>query len=72
MPEVTAPVILLRVREVKRITGLSTSRLYALIKENKFPRQIRLGTMSVAWSSIEISDWVATRIAESRKTEGAV
>lgn len=71
MPEITVPEILLRLREVKRITGLSTSRLYALIKENKFPRQIRLGTMSVAWSSIEISDWVTTRIAESRKTEGA-
>jgi len=71
MPEVTAPVILLRLKDVKRITGLSTSRLYALIKENNFPKQIRLGRMSVAWVASEVDAWVFSRIAESRKTGSA-
>jgi predicted DNA-binding transcriptional regulator AlpA len=34
--------------------------------ENKFPRCVHLGTMSVAWVSAEISEWIASKIAERK------
>ncbi len=59
---------LIRRKEVERLTALSRSRLYALIKTGEFPPPIRLGAMSVAWLETEIHEWIAHRIADSRKT----
>lgn len=55
---------LIRRREVERLTALSRSRLYALMKEGSFPAPIRLGSMSVAWLESEVQGWIAERIAE--------
>ena len=59
---------LIRRREVERLTALSRSRIYDLMKQGNFPKPVRLGSMSVAWLEIEIREWVASRIADSRKT----
>jgi len=56
--------VLLRRKEVERLTALSRSRIYFLMEAGNFPRPVRLGTMSVAWVETEIMEWVATRIAE--------
>ncbi|MGC2459209.1 MAG: AlpA family transcriptional regulator [Gallionellaceae bacterium] len=57
---------LIRRKEVERLTALSRSRLYALMAEDAFPKPIRLGAMSVAWLEIEVREWIASRIADSR------
>lgn len=62
---------LIRRREVERLTALSRSRLYDLMKQGLFPKPVRLGPMSVAWLETEIHEWIAERIADSRKTAGA-
>lgn len=54
---------LIRRREVERLTALSRSRIYDLMKQGAFPKPVVLGAMSVAWLEIEIREWVATRIA---------
>jgi prophage regulatory protein len=54
----------LRIREVKRITGLPTSSLYEAIAAGDFPKQIRLGTKRVGWIEREILEWQKARIAE--------
>jgi predicted DNA-binding transcriptional regulator AlpA len=59
-------VIFLRLPEVKAITGLSKSSLYGLIRENSFPRPVRLGQRAVAWISSEIKQWAAERVRSSR------
>lgn len=61
---------LIRRREVERLTALSRSRIYALMKQGAFPKPVQLGSMSVAWLEIEIRDWIAARVADSRKTAG--
>ncbi len=58
---------LIRRKEVERLTSLSRSRIYTLIKQNAFPKPISLGSMSVAWIESEIQEWIAARIAEFRK-----
>ena len=51
----------IRIAEVKRITGLSTSTIYKMINEEKFPRQISLGDRAVAWIKSEVQSWIDNR-----------
>ena len=59
-------VAFLRLPEVKAITGLSKSSLYALIKEKSFPAPIRVGARAVAWVRSEVRQWAAERVHASR------
>jgi prophage regulatory protein len=70
LPDV--PERLLRIKEVLSITGLSRSRLYALIKEGKFAEPFALGegSRTVAWIASEVNDWVAHQIAVGRAKRG--
>lgn len=58
---------LIRRKEVERQTTLSRSRIYELIQRGAFPKPVRLGPMSVAWIEAEVQQWIASRIADSRK-----
>ncbi|WP_239797770.1 AlpA family transcriptional regulator [Candidatus Nitrotoga arctica] len=62
------PPLLIRRKEVERLTSLSRSRIYELMKQDKFPKPLRLGTMSVAWVEIEVKEWLSTLIADNRNT----
>jgi len=59
-------VIFLRLPEVKAVTGLSKSSLYALIRERSFPPPVRLGARSVAWVRSEVRQWAVGRVNASR------
>jgi prophage regulatory protein len=52
---------LLRLPEVKRLTGLSKSGIYARINEADFPKQKKLGPQTVAWWSDEVAQWISSR-----------
>lgn len=55
---------LIRRKEVERLTALSRSRIYDLMKQGTFPKPVTLGAMSVAWLEIEIREWIASRISD--------
>jgi prophage regulatory protein len=61
-------VIFVRLPDVKAVTGLSKSSLYALIRANNFPAPVRLGPRTVAWVRSEIKQWAAERVLTSRST----
>jgi len=63
------PVVILRLPAVRRITGYSTSTIYRLAAEGRFPRQVALGPKSVGWVQHEVREWVDARIAERDSTE---
>jgi prophage regulatory protein len=52
--------------EVKSITGLSTSSIYRLASEDKFPKPIKLGSHSSGWLGSEIDEWLDQRIRTAR------
>jgi prophage regulatory protein len=53
---------ILRLNEVKNVTGLSRSTIYAEIAKGNFPRQVQLtGTRSVGWQSSAIQSWIESR-----------
>jgi prophage regulatory protein len=53
---------LIRISEVKRLTGLSTATLYRKIAANEFPRAVRLGAGARAWPLSEVQNWITGRI----------
>lgn len=57
----------LRLKQVKALTGLSRSWIYAAIRRGEFPSAIPLSSRAVAWDSAAIADWQARRIEQSRK-----
>jgi prophage regulatory protein len=59
-------IALIRLPDVKRLTGLSRSSIYALAARGEFPRPISLGRRSVAWVASEISQWISDRIRAAR------
>ena len=52
---------LLTLRDVKAITALSRSAIYALMAESRFPKPIRIGNRAVRWVEQEVLDFIASR-----------
>lgn len=57
---------LIRLSEVQRRTGYSKAWIYRLLKENRFPQSIKIGSRSIAFVESEVDDWINQRIVESR------
>lgn len=55
---------IIRLPEVKNLTGISRSQIYELIKKDKFPKQINLGARAVGWLEYEVQEWIQQRIAD--------
>ncbi len=53
---------LIRIGEVKRLTGLSTATLYRKISTREFPRPVQLGAVARAWPLSDVQNWIAGRI----------
>lgn len=58
------PQKLIRIEDVIHITNLSKSQIYALIAEEKFVRQIKIGRSS-RWSLEAVNAWVAAAESEA-------
>mgnify|MGYP003343028168 CR=1 FL=1 len=50
-----------RLKELVEHLKISRSSIYESIKNGTFPKPIRLGKRSVAWSQHQIEDWLAKR-----------
>jgi len=57
---------IIRIAQVRQITGLPRSSIYLRISEGTFPKQIRLSERSVGWVKSEIIGWVQSKIDENR------
>ena len=54
----------IKLNEVKHLTTLSTASIYRQIKDNSFPKQIKLGERSSAWFYEEIIQWLEDKRIE--------
>jgi len=57
---------LLRLPQVKSITGLSKSTIYSRIAEGTFPKQIPIGPRLVVWVESDIQNWIAEQVSAAR------
>lgn len=55
---------ILRRAEVEAKTGFKRAHIYALMKDGKFPKAMRLGIRAVGWDSAEIDQWICDRLQE--------
>lgn len=63
--------MVIRLPEVKKITGLPRSTIYRYIKQNNFPKQVPLGNRSVGWIREEVLSWVTEKITQRNSTLSA-
>ena len=50
-----------RIKELAVMRGIGRSTIYRLIKENKFPKQIKLSERTCFWRLSTIKQWVIDR-----------
>lgn len=55
------PTSLLRLSEVKRLTGLSEATIYRLEAKQKFPARVRVSDRVSAWRDDEVLKWIDAR-----------
>jgi prophage regulatory protein len=55
--------MMIKLKEVQKMTSLSRSSIYAYIDKGIFPTQVKLGARSVAWKNEEIIAWLESRIS---------
>lgn len=55
---------LLKMRDVMDLTSLAKSTIYKYIDTEGFPKQVKLGSGSVAWVESEVLDWIEAKIAQ--------
>lgn len=55
---------LLKIDEVCALTRLGKTKIYQLIKEDRFPKQLYKGSKPVVWLEKEINEWINARAEE--------
>lgn len=61
------PTTILRLPQVIQMTGMSRSLVYQCSKDGKFPKPIKLSERASGWILSEVEEWIASRMAASRK-----
>lgn len=51
----------IRIKELAPMLSLGESTIYRLIKENKFPKQIKLTERTSVWRLSVINEWIKER-----------
>lgn len=59
----------LRIKQVTGLVGLSTSTIYARMKEGTFPRPVPIGSRAVAWPASTIASWQAEQIERNQNPD---
>lgn len=57
---------ILRLKQVKEITGISRSSIYGEMAKRRFPQSVRITAKSVGWLFSDIQEYLATKVAQSR------
>ena len=61
---------LLRLPEVMDSTSYSKSKIYRVMKEGTFPKNINLGSNSVRWITFEVETHIENKIEAERGSTG--
>jgi prophage regulatory protein len=61
----------LRLTQVCEAVGLSRASIWRMVRCGDFPAPFKIGLRAVAWSVVEVDQWLADRMAERGKSENA-
>jgi prophage regulatory protein len=51
----------IKLKRVIALTSLSSATIYRLVKNGKFPKQLKLAERSSGWLLEEINDWLESK-----------
>jgi len=57
----------IKIGQVSEITTLSRATIYRLIKQNKFPAQVKLSERSSGWVEQEVMEFLENKIQKSKE-----
>lgn len=57
------PLRLIRMPTVRSMTSLSRAWIYALEKQGRFPKRVKIGGRTSAWVEAEVAQWVQAQMA---------
>lgn len=52
---------IVRRRGLKELTGLSLSTIHRLVRNERFPRPLRLSAQAVGWDINDVHEWIEAR-----------
>lgn len=55
---------IVRLAEVKKMTGLGRSSIYKFVSEGTFPKPVSLGVRAVGWVEAEVDAWIGAKVAQ--------
>jgi prophage regulatory protein len=58
--------VFLRIKDVIARIPMTRNSIYRLVREGKFPRQLKVGGFASFWVKSEIDEWIAKKIAERK------
>lgn len=61
--------MILRIKDVCQLVGLSRSTVYALVARGEFPCQLRLTAQAVGWQAEAIREWMESRPPASHRVK---
>lgn len=56
----------IRLPEVRRLTGMSRTSIYAAIADGRFPRPLKAGPKTSVWQESDIAKWQDGIVAASQ------
>ena len=65
--------VFMKRREVEKITGLSRTTIYRLMRSGKFPTPIKMGLKTVRWKMSELEEYIerAPRAEGTKRTSAS-
>lgn len=63
MDNTTMLPVIVRMRDVMRMIGLSKPSIYRMIQQGSFPRSVPLGVAAVGWIRSDVERWIAERVS---------
>ena len=57
---------IIRLPEVKNLTGLSRTTIYLRMHKGEFPQSIPLGVRAIGWYAADIDKWIEQRVVSSK------
>lgn len=69
MSNTTKPLKIIRIKQVKALTGFSKSYIYELTKKGLFPKNLKLvkGGTAVGWLESDVNQWISDCIANQEE-----
>lgn len=63
----TGPHRILRLKQVRDLTGLCRSSIYQLQAQKRFPKSVKIGPRAVGWVESAVQRWVEEKVTQSQR-----